>query len=118
MTDAASRRLLLLVPTTSYRVGDFLDAAGRLGVDVAVGSDQRQVLERYSGGGTLRVDFADPDRGVARIVAHDADFPLAAIIGVDDETTLIAALAAPVSARTDRPPMDPTLPAGIVKAAL
>ncbi len=39
-------RLLLLVPTTSYRVGDFLDAARRLGVDVAVGSNQRQVLEQ------------------------------------------------------------------------
>ena len=89
-----NRRLLLLVPTTSYRIGDFLDAAERLGVDVAVGSDERQVLELYSGGGTLSVDFDDPDRGVARIVAYDAEFPLAAIVGVDDETTLIAALAA------------------------
>ena len=93
MNDAAaSRRLLLLVPTTSYRIGDFLDAAGRLGVEVAVGSDRRQVLELYSGGGVLRVDFADPDRAIARIVAHDAEFPLAAIVGVDDETTLIASL--------------------------
>jgi len=89
----ASRRLLLLVPTTSYRIGDFLDAAGRLGVEVAVGSDQRQVLELYAGGGSLHVDFADPDRAVAQIVAHDAGYPLAAIVGVDDETTLIAALA-------------------------
>ncbi len=94
MNDAATRRrLLLLVPTTSYRIGDFLDAAERLGVDVAVGSDQRQVLELYSGGGTLSVDFSDLDRGVARIVAYDAGYPLAAIVGVDDETTLIAALA-------------------------
>jgi biotin carboxylase len=85
---------LLLVPTTSYRIGDFLDAAERLGVDVAVGSDQRQVLELYSGGGTLGVDFADPDRAIARIVAYDAGYPLAAIVGVDDETILIAALAA------------------------
>ncbi|MHA1530130.1 MAG: ATP-grasp domain-containing protein [Alphaproteobacteria bacterium] len=90
----ASRRLLLLVPTTSYRVGDFLDAAERLGVEVTVGSDQRQVLELYAEGGTLQVDFADPERAVARIVAHDAGYPLAAIVGVDDETTLIAALAA------------------------
>ncbi len=32
-------RLLLLIPTTGYRTGDFLDAAQRLGVQVAVGSD-------------------------------------------------------------------------------
>ncbi len=94
MNDAAtSRRLLLLVPTTSYRIGDFLDAAERLGVDVAVGSDERQVLELYSDDGTLSVDFDDLDRGVAGIVAYNAAFQLAAIIGVDDETTLIAAKA-------------------------
>ncbi|MFQ5564883.1 MAG: ATP-grasp domain-containing protein [Paracoccaceae bacterium] len=94
MSTPATGRLLLLVPSTTYRIGDFLDAAERLGVEVAVGSDQRQVIELYSGGSTLDVDFADPDRAVARIVARDAEFPLAAIVGVDDETTLIAALAA------------------------
>jgi len=91
--DATSRRLLLLVPTTTYRIGDFLDAAERLGVDVAVGSDQREVLELDPDGGMLSIDFGDPDRAVARIVAYDSDYPLAAIVGVDDETTLIAALA-------------------------
>ena len=39
MTDRDSQdRLLLLIPTTSYRVADFLDAAHRLDVAVAVGS--------------------------------------------------------------------------------
>lgn len=90
---ASSRRLLLLVPTTSYRIGDFLDAAERLGIDVAVGSDERHVLELYSGGSTLSVDFDDLDRGVAQIEVYSNDYPLAAIVGVDDETTLIAAKA-------------------------
>lgn len=87
------RRLLLLVPTTSYRIGDFLDAADRLGVNVAVGYDERMVLEIYPDGSTLRVDFDDLDCGVAQIVAFNSEFPLTAIVGVDDETTLIAALA-------------------------
>ena len=94
MSDpCTNRRLLLLVPTTSYRIGDFLDAAERLGVDVAVGSDQRQVLEQYSGGRTVTVDFKDLERGVAQVATYCGDYPLAAIIGVDDETTLIAAKA-------------------------
>ena len=94
MSDpCTNRRLLLLVPTTSYRIGDFLDAAERLGIDVAVGSDQRQVLEQYSGGRTVTVDFKDLERGVAQVAAYCGDYPLAAIIGVDDETTLIAAKA-------------------------
>ncbi|MBT4044687.1 MAG: ATP-grasp domain-containing protein [Rhodospirillaceae bacterium] len=86
-------RLLLLVPTTSYRIGDFLAAAERLNVDVAVGSDQQSVLEAFSQGRTLTVDFAVPDRGIAQISAYHDKYPLAAIIGVDQGTTLLAALA-------------------------
>lgn len=89
----AAGRLLLLVPTTSYRIGDFLSAAERLGVNVAVGSDQRQVLEQYSDGHTLTLDIKDVERGVAQIATYSADYPLAAIVGVDDETTLIAVKA-------------------------
>ena len=95
MTDdeGADKRVLLLVPTTSYRIGDFLSAAERLGVAVAVGSDRRQVLEQYSKGRTVTLDFVDVDRGVRQIVRHSGDYPLAAIVGVDEETTLLAALA-------------------------
>jgi biotin carboxylase len=88
------KRLLLLVPTTSYRIGDFLDAAERLGIDAAVGSDQAQVLEPFSDGRTTTVEFGDLNRGLSQIVAYNARYPLAAIIGVDDETTLLAAMAA------------------------
>ena len=88
-----SGRLLLLVPTTSYRIGDFLHAAERLDVDVAVGSNQPQVLEQYSNGRTVTLDFNDVERGIAQIEFYSRDFPLAAIVGVDDETTLIAAKA-------------------------
>jgi formate-dependent phosphoribosylglycinamide formyltransferase (GAR transformylase) len=94
VNDGLARgRLLLLVPTTSYRIGDFLDAAERLGVDVAVGSNQRQVLERYSEGRTVTLDFKDVEQGVAQIETYSRDYPLAAIVGVDDETTVIAAKA-------------------------
>ena len=86
-------RLLLLVPTTSYRIADFLDAAHRLGVDVAVGSDQRSVLEQFSDGGTTTVDFRSADHGLAQILDYHAEYPLGAIIGVDQETTLSAAKA-------------------------
>ncbi len=86
-------RVLLLVPTTSYRIGDFLDAAERLGVAVTVGSDQQHVLEAVSRGGTLAVDLADAERGAAQICAHAKTWPLAAIIGVDDETVMLAARA-------------------------
>lgn len=84
---------MLLVPTTSYRIGDFLLAAERLGVSVTVGSDHRQVLEQYSEGGTVTLEFMDVSRGVAQTVAFSRDYPLAAIVGVDEETILLAAMA-------------------------
>ena len=85
-------RLLLLIPTTSYRVGDFLAAAGRLDVDVVVGSDQPPVLEQYAAGRTVTVDFTDLDEGAAQIAAFAGDYPLSAILGVDDGTTVLAAM--------------------------
>lgn len=104
MSAAAPGRLLLLIPTTSYRAGDFLDAARRLGVEVAVGSDQASVLERFAGGRTMRVSFADPDRAVDEIAAYARSYPLAAIVGVDEGTATIAARA---SAELGLPHNDP-----------
>jgi len=86
-------RLLLLIPTTSYRVADFLDAAHRLGVDVAVGSNQRQVLEAYAGGRTVTIDFQNLEKGVREICAYARDYPVGAVLGVDEETTVLAAKA-------------------------
>lgn len=86
-------RLLLLIPTTSYRVSDFLRAAHRLGVEVAVGSNRRQVLEKYSQGQTVTISFRNSERGVQQIVAYARRYPLEAIVPVDEETTLLAAMA-------------------------
>ncbi len=38
-------RVMLLIPTRSYRAPDFMEAAERLGVEVVVGSDERHPLE-------------------------------------------------------------------------
>ena len=87
-------RLLLLIPTTSYRTQDFMAAAERLGVDVVVGSDQTEVLEAISGAGALAVDFEDVDKGVAQVRAYAETNPLDVIVGVDDGAGALAAAAA------------------------
>lgn len=86
-------RLLLLIPSTSYRVSDFVAAAHRLGVDVTVGSNERQVLEGLSGGGTVTLDFSNTEIAVSEIVEFHQAFPLTAVVAVDDVTGIIAALA-------------------------
>jgi biotin carboxylase len=87
-------RVLLLIPTTSYRTDDFMEAAGRLGVEVVVGTDRRQALESVLPGHTVALDLVDPERRLAAIVELAEAAPFRAVIGVDDETVLAAALAA------------------------
>lgn len=86
-------RLLLLIPTTSYRVGDFIAAAGQLNVDLVIGSNQRPVLEKFSADRTVTLDFSNIAEGCRQITAYASDYPLTAILGVDDETLLLAATA-------------------------
>ena len=97
-------RLLLLIPTTSYRVGDFLEAARRLDVEVAVGSNRRQVLEKYSQGGTVTLDFRDIEKGVKQILAYARKYPIKAIVPVDEESVELAAKAAEALGLPHNPP--------------
>lgn len=87
-----AKRLLLLMPTTTYRAEPFLEAAERLGLDVAVGSDRCRVLAEHWGV-PLALKFKDPDRAARDIVAYARKHPVHAIIPVDDKTTVIAARA-------------------------
>ncbi len=87
-------RVLLLIPTTSYKARAFMDAAERLDVEVIVGTDRRQSLEQVMPGHTLRLDFSDPERHRGDLLELAARKPLRAVIGVDDETTVLAAVLA------------------------
>ena len=84
-------RLLLLIPSTSYRVSDFVSSAHRLGVDVTVGSNATQVLGSISNGGTVSIDFKKTRLAVATIEEFNRKYPLSAIVPVDEMTGIIAA---------------------------
>ena len=87
-------RVLLLIPTRSYRAPDFMEAASKLGVEVVVGSDARSPLDALDGGRTVALDFAHPDHGADQIEEFAQRHPLETIIAVDDAGALIAARAA------------------------
>jgi biotin carboxylase len=87
-------RVLLLVPTSTYRTSDFLAAAAGLGLEIVVGAERRNALESVAPGGTVRVDLDDIGRGTATIVDLAAERPLDAVVGVDDGSTLVAAAGA------------------------
>jgi biotin carboxylase len=86
-------RVLLLLPTTTYKAADFLAAAERLGVDAVVGSEQKQALEEVAPGRTLTLDLANPAAAARQIAWHARAHPLAAVIPTDDLTAVAAAQA-------------------------
>ena len=93
LREAVSPRLLLITPATSYRVGDFLEAARQLGVETIVGSNQSLVVDAFSNGRTVALDFSSLHNAVAGIVEHARRYPVTAVMGVDEETTLLASAA-------------------------
>lgn len=86
------KRLLLLMPTTTYRAEPFLDAARRMGLEVVVGSDFCHVLaDEWDVPLSLRLRYVS--QAVEEIVAYARNHTLDAIVPVDDYTTEIAARA-------------------------
>jgi biotin carboxylase len=85
-------RVLLLVPSATYRAGDFLAAARSLGAEVVVGSDVAPAVA--SAGGSVQIALGDPVAAAEAIVALDRDRPLDAVVAVDDQGVVAAALAA------------------------
>lgn len=86
--------VLLLMSTRTYRAKAFLEAARRLGVQVVVGSERRQALAAKARGTSLTLDFRRPDRAARSVARFARERPLDAVLGVDDDTTVIAAKAA------------------------
>ena len=89
----ADRRVLLLMPATTYRAADLIEAGARLGIGVAVGTDRHQALESVAPGGVFTLDFHDSVAALARIREFAREFPLAGVVGIEDETTVLAAEA-------------------------
>ena len=79
------KRVLLLLPTTTYRAHDFLEAGRKLGVETVVGTDQRQALQEAVPAKNLTLDFTDPGNATRDIARFAEDHPLDAIIGAEKQ---------------------------------
>ena len=84
-------RLLLVLPTATYRAGDFLTAARSLGAEVVVASERRLVS---LGDAQLTLDLRRPETAAEAIAAAAKEWPLDAVVAVDDQGVRVAALAA------------------------
>ena len=88
------KRILLLLPTKTYRAKAFLSAASQLGVAVAIGSDQPQTLSELSPRKSLVINFGKPEKATEEIVAFAQTHPIDAVVGVDDDTTILVSMVA------------------------
>jgi len=87
-------RLLLLLPTATYRTAAFVEAARRLGVELTVASERPSTFQDANPGGLVTLDLSDPDRAAAQARAFGREHPLQGVVGVDDDTAVVAAAIA------------------------
>ena len=87
-------RVLLLLPTRTYRASAFLAAARKLDVEVVIASDHPQTLSKLSPLKSLSLDFHCPEPAMEKISAFAKNYPIDAVVGVDDDTTILATMAA------------------------
>ncbi len=86
-------RVLLLIPTTTYRAAAFMKAAKELQLEVIVGSDQYQAISPLVSQNTLTLNFQNQAHAIQQIVQFAKKRPFQAVIGVDDDSVILATMA-------------------------
>lgn len=80
-----------MLPTTTYRAAAFVEAARRIGVELAVASEQPSTFDAANPAGLLTLDFKNPQHAATEAYAFALKYPIDAVVGVDDDTAIVAA---------------------------
>ncbi len=105
MADPKHRpRLLLLLPSTTYRAAAFVEAARRLDLDLTVATDHANVFAGSQPDSVVTFDFRHPRRAAEQARAFAAEHPVAGVFGVDDDTAVVAAAIAEELGLPGNPP--------------
>lgn len=83
-------RLLLLLPSLTYRAEAFLEAAHRLSISITVGGDFQSLVTLATQDSFLPLELQDPESALSTVESFSKRCPLDAVIGVNDNTTLLA----------------------------
>jgi biotin carboxylase len=87
-------RVLLLVPSATYRAADFVAAAKAIGAEIVVASDVAPVIPDATGTRSIAVPLDDPEAAARAIVELDGRRGVDAVVALDDRGVLVAARAA------------------------
>ena len=86
--------MLLLLPSTTYRTTAFVEAARKIGAELTVASETPSTFESANPDGLLTLSLQEPARAAQEAEAFHRKHPIAAVVGVDDDTAIVAALTA------------------------
>jgi len=86
-----AKRVLLLVPTRTYRAAAFLEAARRLGVEVVIASEEGSTLGHLYPDQELVIDLDDPVAAAQLVDNRAGGGRIDAVVPVDDGAVLAAA---------------------------
>ena len=84
-------RVVVVLPSTTYRANDFVSAAESLGIDLVVASEQAPPFDM--GDRYLQIDCNDPHRAAEDIAELGDDVPLDGLVAADDGGVMVTAIA-------------------------
>jgi biotin carboxylase len=84
-------RILLLLPTTTYRTKAYIEAALKIHADIVAASEQPSTMQHNNPAGLLTLDFLHPTRAAQQAEEFAAHYHIDAVIPVDENTAVVAA---------------------------
>lgn len=102
-------RVVVVLPTETYRASDFVEAAHALGIELTIASES--ALPLLASDRQVLIDCADPIGSAERVADIAATTPIDAIVAADDSGVEIAARASELIGL-------PTSPVAAVRATL
>ncbi len=84
-------RVMLVLPTATYRADAFLRAVDALGLDCVIASDEAPTLSGLMTGRVLTLDLGRPDQAALKASLLARQWPIDAVVGVDESSVLSAA---------------------------
>lgn len=95
-------KAVVILPTSTYRAADFLDAAESLGIELIVASEQPPPFDM--GDRYLQVDCTDPVAAAEAIAELGETVPIDGVVAADDPGVLVAAHASSTLGLTGNTP--------------
>ena len=84
-------RIVVILPTQTYRAAEFIQASQELGVELVVASEGEAALDM--GSRYIQIDCSNPVAAAEAIVTYGDGHPIDGIVAADDSGVVISSLA-------------------------